>query len=425
MLLALTEPYRQELEGSLVLKSVGDAQDVERLAVFNGMIHGQGVAAMTRELVLHHPHTRPEHWLFVEDEATGQVVSSLCLIPWRWCYEGVELQAGEMGIVGTSEPYRHQGLIRVQAARHAELLRRGEYDLSHIQGIPYFYRLFGYTYAIPLEGGWRVEMYLIPDAPAGEATRYDFRQATLGDLPTLTTLYEEASTDLGISTVRDRASWAYLLGPSLQTEMSTETWLVERDNGQPVGYFRVPRHGFGEGLIVNEVSHLSAEAALAVLRQLKALSLDRAKPHIRLNVPENTALVQAARYLGAHDLSTYAWQIRLVDVGRFLLKLAPVLERRIASSSFAGLTRSLCVNLYREAFELHFVQGKLVAVQPLGFSGRGEIRLPPSLAAPLLLGYRGWEELSRAHHDVLAKGEWQHIVDVLFPKVNSFIYTIY
>jgi GNAT superfamily N-acetyltransferase len=145
-----TTSYQKALQGSLVLKSIASERDVERVAAFHGLIHDQGVAGMVRELVLHHPNTRPEHWLYVEDKATGQVVSSLCLIPWAWQYQGVEIKTGEMGIVGTLEAYRHRGLIRALVERFKELLREGGYDLSQIQGIPYFYRQFGYEYAMPL-----------------------------------------------------------------------------------------------------------------------------------------------------------------------------------------------------------------------------------------------------------------------------------
>jgi hypothetical protein len=435
-LLTETEPYRRSLGDGLVLRSVADERDVERVAALSGAVHGEGVAAMTRELILRHPHTRPEHWLFVEDEGTGKAVSTLCLIPWRWRYEDVELKAGEMGVVCTLEAYRQRGLVRAQAARHAELLSEGDYDLSHIQGIPYFYRQFGYEYALPLTGGWRVELHLIPDPPIPQPSPgHTFRQATPDDLPALMRLYDEAAGDLGIHTVRDEGEWWYLLGPSMETEMVAETWLMERGaadcdpqragRGRAIGYFRVPRHGFGEGLIVNEVSRLGSEEALAVFRQLKALSVERDRPYIRLDLPAGSTLVRTARHLGAYDLGHYAWQIRLVDVGRLLRKLAPLLEGRLATSPFAGLTQNVCLNLYRQAFEMRFEGGRLVTVEPLGFSDRGGIRLPPLLLAPLLLGYRSYEELAQAHHDVSARGELRYLVDVLFPKVNSFIYTIY
>jgi hypothetical protein len=414
------------LKDGLILKSVVDKHDADRVAEFNGVIHDSGVADMARELILNHPDTRPEHWLYVEDESTSQVVSSLCLIPWTWRYEDVELKAGEVGLVGTLEAYRHRGLIRAQFARHAELLREGGYDLSHIQGIAYFYRQFSYAYALPLEGGWRLDLHLIPQPSENEQpARYTFCQATLDDLPTLMQLYDEAANDLSISTLRDEGTWRYLLGPSLRTEMTAETWLIQDTSGQTTGYLRIPQYGFGEALIASEVSCLSAGAAAAVLRQLKALALERNKPGIRLNVPRKSTLVQAARHLGAHDAGTYAWQIHLPDLARLLSKLGPILERRLAASPYAGLTEALCFNLYREAFELRFQEGRLVAVKALGFSDRGGMRVPPFLVAPLLLGWRSREELAHIHPDVSAHREWQYLVDILFPKVDSFIYTAY
>ncbi len=420
-----TEPYRQEIENGLVLRSLGDENDIERIAAFNGAIHGEGVAALTRELVLHHPNTRPEGWLFIEDETEHKIVSSLCLIPWTWRYEDVELKAGEMGIVGTLKEYRRQGLIRRLAVRFAELLREGGYDLSQIQGIPYFYRQFGYEYAVPLENNLRVDMDLVPDTPQDATPTYVFRQATLDDVPMLVQKYNEAMADLSISAIRDEASWRYLFGESLHTGTAADTWVVEHNTGAPVGYFRIARQGFGKGMIVSEVSRLNSEEAAAVLCRLKQLCVERGKPYIRLNLAANATLARVARHLGAHDPGSYAWQIRFVDVAGLLDKLAPIFERRIAASSFAGLTQKVCINLYREAFELCFQEGRLTAVEPLGFSDRGGIRIPPKLAVPLILGYRNREELSRARHDVSIAPEWKHLVDVLFPKVDAFIYSIY
>jgi hypothetical protein len=423
--LTATEGYRRQLSESLVLRSIASREDLERVADLNGAIHGDGVAAMTRELVLHHPHTRPEHWLFVEDTEADRVVSTLCLIPWTWRYEGIELKAGEVGLVATLEPYRRRGLVREQFARHAQLLREGNYDLSHIQGIPYFYRQFGYEYAVPLEGGWRLELHAVPDAPDPEEAPYRFRQASLDDLQSLMRLYEEAAGDLDIHTAREEATWRYLLGPSLRTEMVAETWLVLDKEAAIVGYLRVPAHGFGEGLIVNEVSRLSASSAEAVLGQLKKLALERGKPFIRLCLPTDSVLVQTARYRDAHDLGTYAWQIRLVDVSQLLWRLAPAFERRLATSPVAGLSETVCLNLYREAFELRFEGGRLLAVTPLGFCDRGGIRIPPTLVVPLLLGYKSREELAEAYPDLSIRREYRHLVDVLFPKLRAYIYTIY
>jgi hypothetical protein len=225
---------------------------------------------------------------------------------------------------------------------------------------------------------------------------------------------------------RDEATWRYLLGPSRKTEMTAETWLIERPDRRTAGYFRVAEHGFGEGLILSEVSQLDAKAAGAVLRKLKALAIQRDKPNIRLNVPANSTLVQVSRHLGAHDLGTYAWQINLPNVGRLLRQLGPIFERRLAASPYAGLTHELCFGIYRQAFKLCFEAGRLIEVKDLGFHDGGDIRVPPFLAAPLLLGHRTLDELHHIHPDAsAAHGKGQHLAEILFPRVDSFLYTIY
>ena len=419
-----TPSLPQRLDNDLVLKTVSSAADIERLAAFNGAMHDEGVAPLTRNLILRHPYTRPEQWPFIEDEATGVIVSTLCLIPGKWHYDEVELLAGEMGIVGTLAEYRHRGLIRILDRYLKSLLAQGKYDLSQIQGIPYFYRQFGYEYAIPLEGGWRVELYAIPANPPGAET-FTFRPAAVADIPALLQFYEAAAQDLRIGALRDAAIWRYLLGPSTQTGTAAETWLVLDARQQPVGYWRIGLYGFGEGLIVNESSRLSHTATLAVLAYCKKLTLERGKPYIRLNLPAQHELVQTARRLDAHDLSTYAWQIHLPNIPQLLRKLAPVLERRLADSPFAGLTQTVVIDLYREAFELGFVAGKLTGVKAVGFRDGGDIRLPPPLLAPLVLGYRSCAELAQVYPDVRCWGQAQYLIDVLFPKVAAFIYPVY
>jgi Acetyltransferase (GNAT) domain len=421
-LLTSTTLYSRALPNGLVLKSIRDLADVERLAAFNGQIHGEEVIEMTRSLILHHPMTRPEHWLYIEDESNSQIVSSLALIPWEWRYEDVTLKAGEMGIVGTLESYRNRGLVRELIVRFKELLRDEAFDLSHIQGIPYFYRQFGYEYALPLETGWHIELRNIPDTPS---ENLNFRLATPNDITSLILLYNEANANLNISTVRTEAVWRYIFGHTAGTYFEGEVWLILNTEDQIIGYWRINHHGFGTGLIVSETSRLSITAAENLLHWLKAAAIERNKPYIRFNLPVTNDLLRTARGWGASDSGTYAWQIHLVDVAHLLRKLTPVLERRIAASLFAGLTEKIVINLYREAFELDFDGGKLRTVNEIGFQDGGAIRSPPMQFTPLLLGYRSREELTHMYPDVSVGGQARHLVDVLFPRLESFIFSNY
>jgi hypothetical protein len=135
----------------LELRTMRSPAEIEQLAGFNAIIHDDGVGGLTRELALRHPDADRMRWLAITDRVSGDIVSTLCLLPWTLVYSGIPVPAGEMGIVGTHKDWRKRGLIRSLVARFDEILSCEGYLVTHIQGIPYFYRLFGYEYAVPLE----------------------------------------------------------------------------------------------------------------------------------------------------------------------------------------------------------------------------------------------------------------------------------
>ena len=227
-MLTASEQYRIDLGDDFELKSVSGPGDVERLATFNALVHkDEHVGTLSRSLLLRHPDTRNEHWLYVEEKSSGKIVSSIALIPWRIRYEQVRLKAGEMGIVGTLEEYRHKGLVRELNRVFSGVLSTLDFDLSHIQGIPYFYRQFGYEYAIPLERTIRLDLDLVADQD-DEKDGYRIRAAGTGDLSFIEKCWNRMQKELQISTVRTRAIWKYLLEEPGLTASGEETLLSEK-----------------------------------------------------------------------------------------------------------------------------------------------------------------------------------------------------
>ncbi len=412
---------REPLAAGLVLRAVESGGEVERLADFNGRIHGEDVTVLTRRLLLDHPRTRARHWLLVEEPSSGRIVSSLCLIPWSIRLDGVELRAGEMGIVGTEPEHRRGGLIRALVARFDRILADEGFDLSHIQGIPYFYRQFGYQYAVPLIPDLRLPLDAMPEEPVPAGVR--FRPAGPADLPALSAAYTRLASSSALWAVREEATWSYLLGG--ETAGEGETWCVERE-GAVAGYFRTHRRGFGQGLIVSEASPLGARLDAALLAELSRRARAAGKPYVKLEMDPACEVAGIARSLGAHAMRTYAWQIRFVDLAALLRKLAPALERRLEASAFAGLSERLVVSLYREAFALDWRRGTLAAVERLQPPAEAApVQLPPETVVPLLLGHRSLPELADWHPDVRVEPRAAALLEALFPKLRSYLYTIY
>jgi predicted N-acetyltransferase YhbS len=412
-----TEP----LSDGLVMRTAVDGQDIARVAAFNGRVHGPGLAPATESLMAHYPGIALRDLVFVEDSTSGEVVSSILLIPWNLRYGKEEVSVGEMGLVGTTDAYRNRGLVRTQVAYFKQRLCERGCLLSLIAGIPFFYRQFGYEYAMPLEGG----LVLGPDRlPSMPETTPRFRLATADDLTTLASLYDDATQALDIHAVRSTRHWRYLLSRNSDTELSAETWLIEDSVGQTGGYFRLPEHHFGRELTVSEVSNLSWNTALATLHHVGQLAQSRGKPGVRLNLPPSSTLMRVARSLDAHDLGTYAWQVHVPDLAALLRTLGPELESRLAVSPFADLSQDVQLCFYKESTTLRFEQGKLVEVLASG-PAHGAINLPPLAFIPVLLGYRTVPTMKAVFPDISVAPEQRLLFETLFPPMDSFLYLTY
>ena len=100
-----------------------------------------------------HPLMGPGDFALVEDQSKPHNPLVACTCLWRhtWEYEGIPFAMGRPEIVASDPAYRHRGLIRALFELiHARSEAEGHL-VQAITGIPYFYRLFGYEYALDLE----------------------------------------------------------------------------------------------------------------------------------------------------------------------------------------------------------------------------------------------------------------------------------
>jgi predicted N-acetyltransferase YhbS len=404
------------------LRTPATRDDVERVAAFTATVFGPEIGPMMRSLLMGHPSMTWADQFFVEN-AAGEVVSALCLIPWTWRYGRAEIAVGEMGVVATAEAYRRRGLVRRQVdSFKARLAERG-CVLSIIQGIPFYYRQFGYDYVLPLEGGWRLELR---QAPAAHEMGHSLRPAAFDDLPALEQLYAKTVRPLTIHSVRTPDIWRYLLEPyTTPVADSHQTWLVCAADGSVAGYARLPEFHFGDELVVDEAALISADAGLALLAHLRRQAEGAAQPFIRLNLPASNDLVQMARPYGAVSEGTYSWQIYVPDMAALLRAIGPALEDRLAASLYAGLTREVGINFYRDGLVLRFEQGRLRAVAALEGQGQADLSLPSWAFVPLVLGHRTLDELRITYPDTNWRGASRLLLETLFPRGEAFIHTIY
>ena len=377
------------------------------------------------------PGMKKDYWFIAEEKETSTVVSAFALIPWTWEMDGIGLKVAEMGLVGTLEDHRGQGLMRILNQEFDRTIKKEKFDLAVIQGIPGFYNRFGYHYAIPLENHINLPLHAIPDEPANDG--YSIRTADLDDIDFLLQEDKTYRASYHISAVRNKANWRYLLTESRKTEYGSDYWIIE-DIGKDESYYcRMPGEGFGKGLIISEVSEgISHAATMRLFSFFKKIAGERDKPYIRLNLHNDSSVAKAALQMGAENSQPYAWQIKIPDKVNLLRTITPVLEKRLKDSSFASFSETLRLDFFSSGIDLIWQNGRLESVMP-----GSEKECPNTfcicedLFAPLCLGHRTWLELQQNRPDIFPAPQYIRpslepdlsglLVDVLFPGRKSWI----
>jgi predicted N-acetyltransferase YhbS len=441
----------RDLGDGLVLRWATSV-DVERVAEFNALAFrdepDQGPLpwdrAVTRELMSgRHPLVGAEDYVYVEATATGAIVASSCLMRQRWEYEGIPFDVGRPEHVATDPGYRNRGLIRAIFGALHELSAALGQPVQAITGIPYFYRQFGYEYALDLEGGRIVMPAGIPDAPSGEPEPYALRDATPDDIPFISALYDQRRADSAVSAVVPEAYWRYAFVPfgtpaAPQGEFNRQ-WrlrIIADRAGAACGYVRTGTMLWGEtfyvwDLTVRDGVSLRA-AALPALRALLAAGAEaQAAAHaagqtdavfkrIMLCMEREHPLYAAlGERIAPLAIPPYAWYVRVPDQPDFLRRITPVLERRLAASPMAAHTGELRLDFYRGGLRLTFTDGRLTAVAPWQrpiWGERQHASFPPLVFLQLLFGRRSLAELRDAYPDVRATDEAAALLAALFPK---------
>lgn len=410
----------QRIDDSLILHGVRDGRDAARFAEFNATVNGDDQGATCAALLNHHPTVVWDDFVLVEAEQTGDVVSTTCMIPWRLQLGGVPLNAAMLEMVVTHPGYRRHGLVRRQIDRFHQRVAEQAVDLCIIEGIPYYYRQFGYAYALDHGAADALPTALIPDDPATPDVQ--LRRATLADIPTLVQLYASALGARPLHTARNADDWVYLLQAA-----HYPVYLVDRRaDVPPLGYVCGWRLIERDTLVLVESGFADAAAAMTVLQVCKPRAAI-----LRLGWPEQGTLVQVGRSVGSRPHSGDQWLIRIPDLPRLLGKLGPVWAARLAAGGYGRLTADLTINLYRQAYRLRFVDGALAGVEPLGFvdasmgADGGDLCIPPDAFTRLLLGYRTLDELRDAWPDMVIRPTRRHLLDALFPKLASYVWLPY
>lgn len=404
-------------------RRAASAADVQRLTAHLTEVFFEGVGTYTETIFHHFPGMKHEYGFFVEEERTGTMVAAFVLVPWAWEMEGVRLRIAQMMGAATLPAYRRRGLIRALISLFEQTLADETFDLAVINGIPGFYRQFGYCYALPVESHINLPLDRIKTSP--QHAGYTFRLADDADVPFLLQEGERYRRSFSLATYRDEAAWRYLLNDRFYTMFGSEFWIMQHQERSLAYYCRNPlrSHFGGKGLLVSEVSEgIEGEALHCLLGFLRQKARERGRPFIRLNLHHDSPVATEAIAMGAEFNRQSAWQIRMPDPARFLTRIRPILEQRIRQSVFGNYSGTLRLDFFRSNLDLRWEQGRLRSIAPGAARQEHSFRVHSDLFPILCLGHRSWSELAHIHPDISPRTETcAQLVAALFPKRRSWL----
>jgi predicted acetyltransferase len=317
----------------LTLQSLETDEDVEQYLELIRKIWGEdgGVDKLTKKLINYHPEMTLKNFYVTRDK--GRMISTINLIPVTWDIGGIHLKVAEMGHVGTLPEYRGKGLIRRLVDEYHKEVEKQRYDLAVIEGIPYFYRQFGYEYAIPLLEETRIRLDQIPEYKS----KVKIRPFTEKDIPEAMKFLERPQSKFYVHNARDETIWEMQQKTSIASDPEPFEGYSLEEKGEMIAYFRIREIPKEKELLLTEIADVDRLAAEAVLSFLKNYGFRRNLETLSANISYGEPFTEYLVSLGAvKRVPTYAWQIRITDYVRIFQKLKPLFEKRLPTPCIIG-----------------------------------------------------------------------------------------
>ncbi len=443
--------YRRELGGGL-LQRWSTPEDTENIAQLCGLVFRDKedephnirmMESVRRHMSGDFPLMGPGDYAVIEDvgKEGNPLVACTCLWRREWEYDGIAFGVGQPEFVATHPDYRNRGLIRkLFEMVHARSEAEGHL-VQGITGITYFYRQFGYEYALELEGRRDTYLSLIPKAQESTPEPYSLRTATPEDIPLLLDLYNGQRSASMVWSIASERFWRYQIqeekDPTIVGKQMCVRMIVD-DAGEVQGYLMVATKRWGKSLDVyalNIATGISWQAVtLPLLRALQAYGMQL--PAVRPDVPP---FHEISFWLGsAHPVyevlgetlapfyePPYAWYVRVPDVLAFIRHIAPALEKRIANSTAAFYTGEFTLDFFRGGMHMVFDKGHITRIEPWrapAYQNTADASCPARVFLQLLFGYRSLDELRYAFPDVrVENSNAEVLLNALFPKKFSWV----
>lgn len=392
-------------------------------------------------LTRNHPAAGVADCAIICDTDNRTVLAATILMHTRINYAGVTIPVGRPEIVASHHSVRGRGLVRhIFAMLHARSDQSGD-CLQLIAGIPYFYRQFGYEYAIAYAGSRKIPFSAIPPLPANTSEAYTLRRATPQDSATILQYYardcarHHDGQRLAITAPIDATYLEWTMNTHADAIDPWVPYVITRSDGSSVGYLFTSRmrwlnHIGVWGIFIEGLPLLDSQFA-SIARGLIALSTvipahESAPPQadtLFFCLGDTHPIYPHCETFPHTHKAADAWYVRIADISRFINLIAPVLLQRMADSAYAEFVGTIAVSCYRDGFDIHISPEQITAhAWPSAQAHpNAQAHYPPLVILQQLLGYRSRQQLQAHYPDVRIAQTIAPLIDILFPTLPTWV----
>lgn len=421
------------------------ARDEDRPAIIScirDVFKGEEEFAMMAEFFTGplHAYAKPETTCIAVDKENGAVAAVEITAPIAWAYEGIPLKAQVLLLTGTHPDYRGMKVMPLIHGFLGEYFVENGYDLSFVDGIPWFYRRFGY---LPMELNGDKTDYDRHTMPNGKKTveNYVFKPFTESDIPFALELLRQKAEGKLFSFIHDER-WLRMMTLDYFEENSDLSTVICGADGEALGvllnYTKDCAASKGKisaaaYALKKGVSHFAVTPAVT---EFMAREGDRQMGAdggcTVINLPYDGFVSEVMADCMSRTHYANKTQCRLTDAAAFIRKIAPVIEKRIAESPICGYTKKVGVQLFGHDRDLwiDIADGLIKDVywENADFVNKPRgIQMPYDTFMRLLFGVEDVDGLRNRHREVNSgngdrlNNEMRLLLKTIFPMKRSYI----
>ncbi|MGM0640291.1 MAG: GNAT family N-acetyltransferase [Thermotogota bacterium] len=353
------------------------------------------------------------------DTDKNKYIGTVSLIDTPMKYDGIEIKTCELGVVGTLEEYRGNKINDTLTKLFLEKAEELEYDMIIIEGIPYFYRRYGFNYSVPMSS----ESFKINNLEFTNKEKLTMRKADKKDLNFIKTEFDKSNEKVEIYLNKEKEIIDNHMNDYEERFLAKDYRIIEKE-GKKIGYLALTK--FKDIMQICEISDdLNFDVYESVLSILeKELDNYKTKDEIRLDIPETNKLIAFSRSKGSKRIGDYQWQIKILNLYRFMENIKPVLEKRIKNSIYNNENFKFKYHNYREMIEFNIKNSK-INIKKLKFEPAYDVNIPPQAEVKYLLGNNTYEELRNILPDTIIQKKFLGLMNTMFPKTTRHFYHNY